>query len=260
MTKSYYYVVKVQYLGFRYHGWQKQPDLKTVHLMIDKTLNFIFDGKQKFKTLGSGRTDAMVSANDAAFELFLNEPLQDSQVFIDRFNYYLPQDIKAISIMEVDDKFNIIQNPKLKEYMYLFAHGQKSHPFCASLMTTFRDQLDIQLMATGARLFEGTHNFKNYCSNATDKGVYEREVIGCELIENTMFQANFFPSQSYILKVIGKGFLYNQIRLMMGTLVKLGRGDINLNYIERSLISGNNEVIDYIAPASGLILNKTDFN
>ena len=57
--KKYYYVITIQYLGYRFHGWQKQPDVKTVHLMIDRTLNFILEGK-KFKSLGSGRTDAMV--------------------------------------------------------------------------------------------------------------------------------------------------------------------------------------------------------
>ena len=71
LQKQFYYLVKVQFLGYRFHGWQKQPNTKTVHLMIDRTLNYILRD-QSFKTLGAGRTDAMVSANEAAFELFLN--------------------------------------------------------------------------------------------------------------------------------------------------------------------------------------------
>ncbi|MDX1470844.1 MAG: tRNA pseudouridine(38-40) synthase TruA, partial [Flavobacteriaceae bacterium] len=62
--KRHYYLIKLQYLGYRFHGWQKQPKLKTVHLMIDKTLKYIFEEKV-FKTLGAGRTDAMVSAEEA---------------------------------------------------------------------------------------------------------------------------------------------------------------------------------------------------
>ena len=66
LQKRFFYLVNVQFLGYRFHGWQKQPNTKTVHLMIDRTLKYIL-GEQKFKTLGAGRTDAMVSANQAAF-------------------------------------------------------------------------------------------------------------------------------------------------------------------------------------------------
>ena len=73
----FYYLIKVQYLGYRLHGWQKQPNFKTVEGLIKKTLKFVLPGR-KIKVLGSSRTDAMVSANDAAFELFLyDEPLEN---------------------------------------------------------------------------------------------------------------------------------------------------------------------------------------
>ena len=61
-----YYLVHIQYLGFRFHGWQRQPGVKTVESMVVKTLAFIL-GHEDFKILGAGRTDAMVSAGDAAF-------------------------------------------------------------------------------------------------------------------------------------------------------------------------------------------------
>lgn len=254
-----FYLIKIQYLGFRYHGWQKQPNFKTVHLMIDKTLNYVFEGTEKFKTLAVGRTDAMVSANETAFELFLENPISDFNVFLGKFNYYLPQDIRALSMAKVDKDFNIIQNAKLKEYLYLFAHGQKSHPFCASIMTTFRDELDIELMARGAKLFEGTHNFRAYCSKVSENGLYARTVLSCDLIKNDMITASFFPRQSYLLKVRGEGFGYNQIRKMMGVLVELGKNKITLDSISESLQPESTEVMDYIAPASGLILNKVEF-
>ena len=113
MQKKFYYVITIQYLGYRFHGWQKQPNLKTLHLMIDRTLNFILD-KKKFKTLTSGRTDAMVSAENAAFELFLEEPIADFDDFLALFNYNLPQDLRALTIKEVDSTFNIIQHSKIK--------------------------------------------------------------------------------------------------------------------------------------------------
>ena len=259
MNQNYFYLIRIQYLGFRYHGWQKQPHLKTLHLAIDKTLNFVFDRTKNFKTLATGRTDAMVSANETAFELFMEEPISDFDAFLAQFNYYLPQDIRALSIREVDKSFNVIHHAKMKEYVYLFAHGQKSHPFCASLMTTFRDVLDVELMAKGAKLYEGTHNFKGYCSKVSEHGLYTRSVASCDLTENDRISANFFPKESYLLTVRGEGFGYNQIRTMVGTLVKLGKHQITLDYIVESLLPESTAVMNYIAPASGLILNTVEF-
>ncbi|WP_298238274.1 tRNA pseudouridine(38-40) synthase TruA [uncultured Algibacter sp.] len=256
--KNFFYVINVQYLGYRFHGWQKQPDVKTLHLMVDRTLNYILEGKY-FKSLSSGRTDAMVSAECAAFELFLSEPIEDTKAFLELFNYNLPQDIRALSIREVDSKFNIINNPKTKEYLYLFAYGEKCHPFCAPIMTTFLDDLDIELMKKGAKLFEGENYLWSYCYKPTEKGIYTREILKCELVENTIYTANYFPEKSYILRVKGKGFMRNQIRLMMGTLVDLGKGKLTFQDIKNSLEADSKIKMEYIAPASGLILNKIEF-
>ena len=259
-NKRYYYLIKIQYLGYRFHGWQKQPDVKTIHLMIDKTLRYILKDT-KFKTLGSGRTDAMVSANETAFELFIyNNPITDSKAFLELFNHNLPQDIRALSVVEVDKDFNIIQDSKLKEYHYVFTEGQKCHPFCAPIMTTILESLDIELMKKGAKLFKGTHNFKSYCYKATNKGKYIRTIKSTEIVSNDLYTASFFPESSYLFKVVGKGFMRNQIRLMFGALIKLGKQEISLSYIEKSLKTDSTELIDYIAPASGLILHSVTFN
>ncbi|MFI1743974.1 tRNA pseudouridine synthase A [Thalassobellus sediminis] len=257
-SKKYFYLITIQYLGYRFHGWQKQPDVKTIHLMIDRTLNFILEGK-RFKSLGSGRTDAMVSAESAAFELFLFEPIEDETAFLEFFNHNLPQDIRALGIKEVDAQFNIIQHSKVKEYIYLFAYGEKCHPFCAPIMTTILDDLDIDIMKKGAKLFEGEHYFKSYCFRPTDNGIYNREILSCELVENTVYTANYFPKKTYLLKVRGKGFMRNQIRLIMGTLIDLGKGKLTIEIIENSLKPDSDIKMNYIAPASGLILNSIEF-
>jgi tRNA pseudouridine38-40 synthase len=257
--KRYYYLVRFQFLGYRFHGWQKQPNTKTLHLMIDRTLKYVLKD-QYFKTLAASRTDAKVSAEEAAFELFLKDkPLDDLELFMAEFNANLPQDIRALSIDEVTSDFNIIQDSKYKEYHYIFSQGEKCHPFCAPIMTTILEPLNISMMIKGAALFKGKHNFKPYCYKATDKGLYERELLCCELLENKLYTANFFPEKSYILRVIGKGFGRHQIRLMMGALIKLGRGEVDLEYITKSLTKEFEGNIDYIAPASGLILHKIDF-
>jgi tRNA pseudouridine38-40 synthase len=256
--KKYFYVITIQYLGYRFHGWQKQPNVKTLHLMVDRTLNYILEGAY-FKTLSSGRTDAMVSAEHAAFELFLKAPISDEIAFLEAFNYNLPQDIRALGIREVDETFNIINHSKVKEYQYLFTFGEKCHPFCAPIMTTILDPLDIEVMKAGSKLFEGENYLKSYCYKPTDQGVYTRTILTCELIENTIYTANYFPKTSYILRVRGKGFMRNQIRLMMGTLIDLGKGKLTFQDIKDSLQPNSNVKMHYIAPASGLILKRIDF-
>lgn len=257
--KRYCYLVKFQFLGYRFHGWQKQPNNKTIHLMIDRTIKYVLND-QRFKTLAASRTDAKVSAEMAAFELFLKDsPLNDLDHFLAEFNYNLPQDIRALSIDEVSADFNVIQDSKYKEYHYFFSEGEKCHPFCSPILTTVVEPLDVDLMSLGAKLFQGKHNFKSYCYKATNNGLYERTLKVCELIENDMYKANFFPKKSYVLRVVGKGFGRHQIRLMMGALIKLGRGEVGLDYIENSLKENSNIKIDFIAPASGLILKKIEY-
>lgn len=257
--KRFFYLIKLQYLGYRLHGWQRQPGIKTVEGLLKKTLKFILPDR-KFKILGSSRTDAMVSANLAAFELFLDEePLSDKEEFMRLFNFNLPPDIKVLEIDEVDAKFNIIQHPKQKEYCYLFSYGEKNHPFCAPLMANFQHDLDIELMQKAAKIFQGTHYFKNYCAAPTEKTIFEREVLLSEIEVNTMLTANFFPKTSYVFTIKGAGFLRYQIRLMMGSLIQVGKGDLTLQQLKESLSPNNNIITNYIAPASGLILHKIDF-
>ncbi|GAA4808428.1 tRNA pseudouridine(38-40) synthase TruA [Litoribaculum gwangyangense] len=227
--------------------------------MVDRTLNFILEGKP-FKSLSSGRTDAMVSAENAAIELFIDEPIEDLEAFLELFNNNLPQDIRALNIKEVDKTFNIINHPKVKEYIYLFTFGEKCHPFCAPIMTTILDDLDIELMKLGAKLFEGEHFIKSYCYKPTDNGIYTREILTCEVIDNNLYSANFFPNKSYLLRVKGKGFMRNQIRLMMGALIDLGKGKLTLDDIKTSLLPNSEIKMEYIAPASGLILKKIEFD
>lgn len=257
--QRYYYLIKIQYLGYRLHGWQKQPGLKTVEGLVKKTLKFVL-GDLKFKILGSSRTDAMVSAHESAFELFTDhEPLENMADFLVLFNKNLPPDVRALSIKEVNSSFNIIQHPKQKEYLYLFAYGRKSHPFAAPLMATFLDELDIDLMMEGARIFQGKHSFHNYCTKPTEHTILEREIEKCEIKPNHEITASFFPERSFVLRVKGAGFLRNQIRLMMGGLVLLGKGELSLEEITASLDPEIKMPVSFIAPGSGLILQKVEF-
>lgn len=257
-NKKYFYVIKVQYLGFRYHGWQVQPNVKTVQKMVERTLSFIFE-HTNFKVLGASRTDMMVSANESAFELFVFEKL-DEEILKKKLNKSLPNDIRILDVEEVDSDFNIIQDSKEKEYIYLFSKGEKIHPFCAPFMLGVLEDLNISLMKEGAKLFEGNHNFQRYAYKPSIETNFKREIISSEIIENNLYSANFFPEKSFLFRVKGNGFLRYQIRLMMGVLFQLGKGEVGLDFIKDTLENPNSNTLKELAPASGLQLYALKFS
>lgn len=253
----HFYLVKIEFLGFRFHGWQKQSDVKTVHEMVDKTLSFVFEHKD-FKTMGGSRTDAMVSALDYSFQLFVNEPIENQQAFLDKLNSNFPLDIRALSVRSVDGNFNIYHSSIEKEYHYFFAHNQKPHPYSSPFLFTHPNKLDIDMMKKGARIFLGHHNFKAYCTQPKPGTNLDREILKSEITNNTEFSASFFPEQSFVFKVRSSGFVRNQVRLMMGHLLQVGSGKLELDSIENSLTTGERvHSLESTAPASGLHLANT---
>lgn len=253
------YLIRVQFLGFRYSGWQKQPHQKTIEQMILKTLAFVLP-HAKFKILGAGRTDAKVSALDAAFELFLqNEPLVDADLFLQKFNKNLPPDIRALEISEVTEDFNIIQNSKTKEYVYLFSFGKKNHPFCAPFLANILEDLNIDMMKQAANLFEGEHDFSVYTARIQENTKSYRKVVSCEIRDNTIIAANFLPKKSYALHIKSEGFMRYQVRMIMGALIQVGQGELSLKEISASLLENSSIQMTYVAPGSGLLLNKLEF-
>ena len=254
---SHFYMIRIEFLGFRYHGWQKQPNYKSVQGMMDKTLEFIFEHKN-FKTHGCGRTDAKVSADDFALELFTKEKLSTENLFIE-LNKNLPSDIRSKSIEVLTADFNIIKHSKEKEYHYYFSSGEKSHPFNAPLIRDFGTNLDITKMKEAATLFKGVHNFKRYASKPTKNSVFNREIIISEIVLNDRIKSNFTPEVSYIFKVRSKGFLRYQVRLMVGALVNVGRGEWTIKEFKETLENPEGMQVKHIAPSSGLVLHEVCF-
>ncbi|MEN8788021.1 MAG: tRNA pseudouridine(38-40) synthase TruA [Flavobacteriaceae bacterium] len=253
------YLFTVRYLGFRYSGWQKQPKQKTLEEMLFKTFRFVLPDRE-FKLLGAGRTDAKVSALEGAFELFVKgDPLLEKENLKSTLNKNLPSDIEILNMYEVDDKFNIIQSSKEKEYMYLFSHGGKNHPYSAPFITGTEDQLDIDLMREGAALFVGTHNFKAYTTVDSEGKQLVRTVSLCTIVPNEFLHASFFPDISYALLIRSEGFLRYQVRMIMGALLQLGKYQLSLEEIKASLARDSEFMLDTIAPASGLHLRSIDF-
>jgi len=255
-----FYLIRIEFLGFRYHGWQKQPKFRSVQGMVDKTFEFIFQHND-FKTHGCGRTDSKVSADDYAFELFVLKDFQiEPEKLLVKLNKNLPSDIRAKSIVEVNSEFNIIQNSSLKEYHYYFSSGAKSHPFNAPLIRDFGTQLNIEKMKEAAACFLGKHNFKRFASKPSSNSVFVRDILKSEIVSNTNITANFTPNQSYIFKVKSKGFLRYQVRLMVGALVNVGRGDWSIDEFQDTLKNPNGLQVKHIAPSSGLVLHEVCFD
>ena len=257
MKYTFSYLIEIQFLGFRFSGWQKQINAKTLHDIVDKSLSFVFESFD-FKTIGVGRTDAKVSANSYYLQLFSDEII-DNDLFLESLNSNFPQDFKALSLKKVDKKFNVINTPKVKEYHYYFSFGEKNHPYASPFLVNINEQLNIGSMIKAANLFKGEHYFHKYCTKPSENTVFKRIIDSCEIVENDVLTASFFPKKSYILKVRGKGFLRYQIRLMMATLFEVGKENLSLSFIEGSLKENNDrKFMRNIAPASGLQLFAID--
>lgn len=234
-----------------------QPKVKTVQGMVDKTIGFMFPDFA-FKTFGTGRTDAKVSANQFVFQLQIDCELSSN--FIKQFNANLPSDIRGISFNTVENDWNPLKNSDLKYYLYLFAFGEKAHPFSAAMVYTDSENLDIKLMQQGAKLFEGCHDFRKYCTKPGEQTKFKRTITHCEINTNVPHTASFFPKRLFALHIKSKGFMRYQVRLIMGQLLALGRGDINIDDVKNSLTPTDNTPLRYNAVGSGLILQGIEIN
>ena len=250
------FLIKLQFLGFRYHGVQKQTNLPSVQGRIEKKLGAFFPN-QEFSTRFSSRTDAMVSAEEIYFLLMFSQ--ENSLLKVMESLKGLPQDINILDTKAVSDDFTMLKVVREKEYRYFFSygHGHLSYPFASPYMTILNEALDIDLMNCGAKLFEGHHNFANYVHRPKAGTKVERFVKKCEIIENSFFTASFFPEQSFIFQITGESFMRGQIRLMMGALFRLGKKEISLSDLSSSLVGEDPEFVKWMVPPSGLMLHKT---
>lgn len=224
--------------------------------MVDKTLRYVFE-HDAYKTLGCGRTDAKVSADDYAFELFVEDPIAND--FLELLNYNLPADIRALSVEQTDANFNIIQHTKVKEYRYGFSFGDKPHPFSAPFTQSFGNHLDINQMQLGAEMLQGTHNFQHFVKKPGEGTILTRDVILSTIDPATTAP---FPSegvQTFTYRVKSAGFMRYQVRLMMGALILLGKREWTLTDLENTLQGTPPPTIIHPVPASGLVLHKIWF-
>ncbi|MEQ8927599.1 MAG: tRNA pseudouridine(38-40) synthase TruA [Fulvivirga sp.] len=217
--------------------------------MIARTTRFVLGEEVKFKTLGASRTDAMVSARDFPMELFTYQELPE--YFLAELNRNLPADINALSLEKVDSKFNVIKDVASKEYHYQFTFDTSKNPFDAHLITFVHQKLAIDLMRSAATLFLGEHNFSGFCYPFEEAD----KIRTIQSSEIQFDEAGGF----YVFKITSSGFMRYQVRLMMGVLFEVGKGNLDQGSIAEALKPGSSIKFEMKAPASGLVLHRVNY-
>ena len=234
----------LRYLGTAYHGWQVQKNDITVGQTLEKAAAMVVG--HKVHITGCGRTDAGVHA-----KVYVANFRTDARIPVDRipyaFNTHLPGDIVVTGAMEVHDGFNAIGSCVKKEYTYLIYNSPIKDPFYVNRAWFYPKHLDETVMQRAASHFVGTHDFATFCTNYTEKQNTIRTIhdITIEKQGNTV-----------ILLVKGNGFLYNMVRILVGTLLSVNEGRIAVSELDDLLASKNRVLAGITAQAHGLYLNR----
>jgi len=252
------YLFWIQYLGLRYHGWQKQPNLKTIQGRLERVIRYVL-GHENFSVLAAGRTDSGVSCEKGAFELFNIAPLVIED-FIREANISLPDDIKILSGQSVGPRFNIIQDVIGKEYRYYFSTGEKPHPFATANIFWMEGALDFELIKSAVELYKGTYDFRRFCTKGKNTENYTRTIYEAEILRSEGFGGTYYPEHIYCFRVKGSGFLMHQVRMMVEALFKIGNGEIDRKELAKALLGEEGPPLVGKAPAHGLVLHEVMFD
>ncbi len=256
-TRPFTYLFTIQYLGLRYHGWQRQQGVKTIQGTLERNFRHVL-GHEDFNILGASRTDSGVSCLNGAFEIYLKESL-DLLAFIQAANESLPADIRLLDARPVPADFNIIQDVEAKQYGYYFAIGEKPHPFRSGALAYAGKDLDLEQMKIGAALFEGNHDFRRFCTHGKQTDDFVRKIWKAE-IRPLETENIFWPKDNvYVFRLNGEGFLMHQVRRMAAALFMLGKSEITISDIQGALNSHEKHPFTPKAPAQGLVLEGVTF-
>ena len=236
--------VTMGFRGTNYHGFQRQPNGITVQEVVETALSKLFN--EPVTIQGCSRTDTGVHAKEYCFTMQAEKQLPERN-FIRGACGYLPEDISIYRVEEMPADFHARFSCKAKEYMYRIHNSESKNPFTTDLELLYRRKLDIPLMQEAAQHFIGTHDFATFCTNCTEKQNTIRTIydITIEKQGNTV-----------ILLVKGNGFLYNMVRILVGTLLSVNEGRITASELDALLASRNRVLAGITAQAHGLYLNR----
>ena len=256
-------MITVAYNGTNYVGWQRQSLPNAYNRSIQGELEQALKRalKEEITLHGAGRTDAGVHAagQTASFRTRANIPPENLPMAV---NGYLPQDIRIVGCQAMEDEWHARFNAIGKRSCYYLAEQGKPTAFDWQRLAYPRRKLCFEKIRHAASLFEGEHNFQRFCVTGNPVRDYKREVYYCSFAPCGI-EGSGFPWQTrqhiWRLTVIGNGFLYKMVRLMMGCLLDIGAGRLQ----EQDILTAFQEpggVIAPPAPACGLFMEEVFYD
>ncbi|MBO0477774.1 tRNA pseudouridine(38-40) synthase TruA [Vagococcus sp. DIV0080] len=235
----------IEYDGRRYLGWQRLGDSeKTVQGKIEKVIGIMTE--EKIEIIGSGRTDSGAHAKGQVAN-FKTESLMPLDEMIDYLNRYLPNDIVVNAIEEVPERFHSRYNAKEKTYSYYVWNSSIPSVFNGMHSFQYFDDLDLEKMQEASEKMVGTHDFLAFSALKKSKKSTERTLKEVEITQE---------GHLIRFKFVGDGFLYNMVRILMGTLLQIGSGELDVSVVEKALTSKKRIDAGPTAPSHGLFLEE----
>lgn len=239
--------IEIEYIGTNYNGWQKQPGFPTVQQIIEDAVFSVT--KNRVVIYGSGRTDSGVHAL-AQVANFKTESRLTTQQMQKALNSVLPDDITISKVKEVRLKFHSQYDSLSKVYVYKILN--RDYPSAHLMNSTWlvKQPLDLEQMEKASKHLLGTHDFS----------VFAHEGLSVKTTERTILKTKLRKRSGIIeFEIEGSGFLKRMVRLITGTLVHVGKGNITPSDFKEILHSGIKNKYVTSAPAKGLILKKVKY-
>ena len=240
-------LLKVAYDGTDYCGWQIQPNDKTIESELNKHLSALM--QEEITVIGAARTDSGVHAlsNIAVFDT--NAKMDASKV-AHALNQRLPMDIRIQESREVPLTFHPRRCNSKKTYEYRIYNAPFENPITRRYAYFVYVPLDLERMKKAAGYLVGEHDFKSFC---VAKAKVQSTI-------RTIYDIRIEKEGDYISIIVsGNGFLFNMVRIIVGTLIKVGRGAWEPEYVEEILAAKDRQKAGPTAPANGLTLYSYEF-
>ncbi len=238
------YKLIMSYDGTLYHGWQMQENATSVQQCLSEAIERIFGEKPTI--YGSSRTDKGVHAIGFCCN-FKTEKERDCEKIVVGLNAVLPESICVLSCETVDENFNARFDAKGKEYIYKIWNSRRRNPFLLNKALHHPFYLDCEMLNKQAKSYIGTHDFSAFCAAGGTTKTNVRTIFDCSVERE---------GDLVIFKVKGDGFLYNMVRIMVGTLLDINSGKIEKDSIEQIIDSRDRLRAGITAKAHGLYLNE----
>ncbi|AIO18840.1 tRNA pseudouridine synthase A [Candidatus Izimaplasma bacterium HR1] len=242
------YKMTISYDGTHYKGWQRlKNDEKSIQFKIERVLSELY--KSEIKIIGSGRTDAGVHALCQIANFHAENAYSTEEIY--RYvNHYLPEDIAVSNIEIMDEQFHSRFNVSEKHYQYKIWNGIHSSVFERKNSYWVKDSLNISKMREASKLLIGKHNFLGFSSKSKKKNTIK-----------DIYNINISSEGSMIsIDIFGEGFLYNMVRIIVGTLIEIGQSKKDIDVIQQIFSSGIREEAGFTVPGKGLCLVNVTYN